>query len=104
MKKFNINLLNSYTSHVTYIDQLVIINWFPILMNIFHRRFIADLIMTLNILKVIVDIDKSSVFQVYSTSNLGPIIKIRKDNCITKATVNYFFTRVSRYYLEFVPT
>ena len=65
------------------------------LMNLSHRRLRADLILAFKILNNLVDIDKSSVFTTYSTSNRGPLIKIRKDKCINKATINCFSNRVS---------
>ena len=64
-------------------------------MNLSHRRLIADLILAFKILNNIVDIDKSSVFTTYSTSNRRPLIKKRKDKCINKATINSFSNRVS---------
>ena len=68
----------------TYDTRLCFLN----LMNLSHRRLKADLILTFKILNNLVDIDKSSVFTTYSTSNRGPLIKIRKDKCINKATIN----------------
>ena len=59
------------------------------------RRLRADLILAFKILNNLVDIDKSSVFTTYSTSNRGPLIKIRKDKCINKSTINSFSNRVS---------
>ena len=52
--------------------------------NIYRLR--ADLILALNIPNNLVDIHKSSVFTTYSTSNPGPLIKIREDKYINKAT------------------
>ena len=65
----------------TYDTRLCFLN----LINLSHRRLRADQIKILNNL---VDIDKSSVFTTYSTSNRGPLIKIREDKCINKATRN----------------
>ena len=64
-------------------------------MNLSHHRLRANLILAFNILHSLVDIDKSSVFTTYSTSNRGPLIKIRKDKCINKATINSFSNIVS---------
>ena len=64
-------------------------------MNLSHRRLRADLILAFKILNNLVDIDKSSVFTTYSTSNRGPLIKIRKEKCMNKATINSFSNRVS---------
>ena len=65
------------------------------LMNLSLRRLRSDLIMDFKILNNLVDIDKSSVFTTYSTSNRRPLIKIRKDKCINKETINSFSNRVS---------
>ena len=65
------------------------------LMNLSHRRLRVDLILAFKILKNLMEIDKSSLFTTYSTSNRGPLIKIRKDKCINKATINSFSNRVS---------
>ena len=65
------------------------------LMNLSHRRLRADLILAFKILNNLVDIDKESVFITYSTSNRGPLIKICKDKCINKATINSFSNIVS---------
>ena len=75
----------------TYDTRLCFLN----LMNLSNRILRADLIMAFKILNNLVDIDKSSVFTTYSTSNRGPLIKIRKDKCINKATINSFSNRVS---------
>ena len=75
----------------TYDTRLCFLN----LMNLSHRRLRADLILAFKILNNLVDIDKSSVFTTYSTSNRGPLIKIRKDKCINKSTINSFSNRVS---------
>ena len=64
-------------------------------MNLSHRRLRSDLILAFKILNNLVDIDKSSVFTTYSISNCGPLIKIRKDKCINKATINSFSNRMS---------
>ena len=64
-------------------------------MNLSHRRLRADMILAFKILNNIVDIDKSSVFTNYSISNRGPLIKIHKDKCINKATINLFSNIVS---------
>ena len=57
-------------------------------MNLSHRILRSDLIPAFKILNNLVDIDKSSVITTYSTSNRGPLIKIRKDKCINKVTIN----------------
>ena len=64
-------------------------------MNLSHRRLRANLILAFKILNNLVDIDKSSVFTTYSTSNRELLIKIRKDKCINKETINSFRHRVS---------
>ena len=63
------------------------------LMNLSHRILRADLILAFKILNNLVDIDKSSVFTTYSTSNRRSLIKICKDNFINKATINSFRNR-----------
>ena len=80
-----------YFIKLTYDTRLCFLN----LMNLSHRRLIADLILAFKILNNLVDIDKSSVLTTYSTSNRGPLIKIRKYKCINKATINSFSNRVS---------
>ena len=68
------------------------------LINLSHRRLralINDLILDFKIMNNLVDIDKSSVFTTYSTSNRGPLIKIRKYKCTNKATINSFSNIVS---------
>ena len=83
---FRCNIIKS-----TYDIRLCFLN----LMNLSHRRLRADLILAFKILNNIVDIDKSSVFTTYSTSNRIPLITIRKDKCINKETINSFSNRVS---------
>ena len=75
----------------TYDTRLCFLN----LMNLSHRKLRADLILAFKILNNLVDIDKSSVFTTYSTSNRGLIIMICKDNCMYKATINSFSNRVN---------
>ena len=64
----------------TYDTRLYFLN----LMNVSHRRLRADLILAFKILNNLVDIDKSSVFTTYSTSNREPLIKMANTNGLIK--------------------
>ena len=61
----------------TYDTRLCFLN----LMNLSHRILRADLILAFKILNILVDIDKSSVFTTYSTSNRE---KYAKTNALIK--------------------
>ena len=59
-------------SMASYSNRLIYFN----IKSLSHRRLISDMVLTYNIMNDLVDVEETSIFDIYSSQYRGPLIKL----------------------------